>query len=116
VIVTFKLLQFLFPFLRMGRRESPRSESEGLSSAQLARVASRREKGPHRAIAQAKHAPRENGEFNFIDLGITIKPKAGSMIIFESDSFTSVNGIKRGGRKIEVSMPMYRADKDIELV
>ena len=58
----------------------------------------------------------EGGEFNFIDLGITIKPKAGSMIIFESDAFTSVNAIKRGGRKIEVSMPMYRADKDIELV
>lgn len=58
----------------------------------------------------------EGGAFNFTDLDVSIKPKAGSMIIFESDTFTSVNAIKRGGRKIEVSMPMYRADKDIELV
>lgn len=57
----------------------------------------------------------EGGEFNFTELGISIKPKAGSMIVFESDAFTSVNAIKKGGNKIEVSMPMYRADKDIEL-
>lgn len=58
----------------------------------------------------------EGGEFNFTELGVSIKPKAGSMIIFESNAFTSVNAIKKGGTKIEVSMPMYRADKDIELV
>jgi len=56
----------------------------------------------------------EGGEFNFTDLNISIKPKAGDMIVFNSDAFISINPIKEGGRKIEVNMPMYLASKDID--
>jgi len=57
----------------------------------------------------------QGGEITFIDLDVSISPKAGSMVIFESDSLIQINSASPSGVKIEVGMPMYLASKEIDL-
>ncbi len=57
----------------------------------------------------------QGGEITFVDLDLPITPKAGSMLIFESDSLIKINSATPAGVKIEVGMPMYLASKEIDL-
>jgi len=57
----------------------------------------------------------QGGDITFIDLDVSIYPKAGSMLIFEADSLIQINSATPPGAKIEVGMPMYLASKEIDL-
>ena len=59
----------------------------------------------------------EGGEINFPDLDVTIKPKNGSVLVFDSRLMHSVNAVKSGIR-IVVDTPMFLASRSdlVELV
>lgn len=59
----------------------------------------------------------EGGEINFPDLDVTIKPKNGSVLVFDSKLMHSVNAVKSGVR-IVVDTPMFLANRAdlVELV
>lgn len=57
----------------------------------------------------------QGGEMTFLDLNVSISPKAGSMIVFEADSLIQISSATPPNAKIEVGMPMYLASKEIDL-